>query len=86
MKIMTSISVKEKTWQELNRLKNAGDTMDDVISRVLEFYTEQTISDDTELISDDDFDKLLTDLVVDDNEFQQYLEKTRKSFQRNIID
>ena len=86
MKKMTSISVKEKTWQELNRLKNAGDTMDDVISRVLEFYTEQTISDDTELISDDDFDKLLTDLVVDDNEFQQYLEKTRKSFQRNIID
>ena len=86
MKKMTSISVKEKTWQELNRLKNAGDTMDDVISRVLEFYTEQTISDDTELISDDDFDKLLTDLVVDDNEFQQYLEKTRRSFQRNIID
>ena len=83
---MTSISVKDKTWEELNRLTKSGDTMDDVISRILEFYSEQNSNDETETISDEEFEDLLSDLIVDEDEFQNYLDKTHKSFKRKAID
>ncbi|OLS21730.1 MAG: hypothetical protein HeimC3_34150 [Candidatus Heimdallarchaeota archaeon LC_3] len=38
---MTSISVKEQTWEELNGLKKAGNTMDDVIRKLLQFYRKK---------------------------------------------
>jgi hypothetical protein len=33
---MTTVRVSEETWQDLNQRKEAGDTFDDVISRLIE--------------------------------------------------
>lgn len=37
---MTTVRVSEETWQELNQRKQAGDTFDDVISRLVEAENE----------------------------------------------
>ncbi|MHA1983436.1 MAG: hypothetical protein ACW967_03700 [Candidatus Hodarchaeales archaeon] len=79
---MTSISVKEKTWEELNRLKKAGNTMDDVITVLLEFYKEKVVISDQLTISESEYNQLLDDLTVDNKEFNQYLDKSRESFSR----
>jgi hypothetical protein len=79
---MTSISVKEKTWEELNRLKKVGNTMDDVIKVLLQFYKNKEKTSEELAISEAEYNQLLDDLIVDDKEFNQFLEKSRESFSR----
>ncbi|MHA1990829.1 MAG: hypothetical protein ACXACX_05670 [Candidatus Hodarchaeales archaeon] len=81
---MTSISVKEKTWEELNKLKKAGNTMDDVITALLKLYKgkEENLKEST--ISEAEFNQLLDDLTTDDKMFNDYLEKSRKSFTKGL--
>jgi hypothetical protein len=79
---MTSISIKEKTWLSLNRLKKPGDTMDDVITKILDFYNTESNDSTSEQVSDEDFASLVDDLIVDTKEFDDYLEKSRLSFSR----
>ena len=38
----TTISLSEETWKMLNRLKEAGDTFDDVIRRALKEKENKT--------------------------------------------
>lgn len=83
---MTSIAIKEKTWLKLNKLKEPGDTMDDVINRILGSYIPEDNNDESEVISDEEFNTLLDDLHADPNEFNGYLEKSRLSFSRKEID
>jgi len=36
----TSVRLKNDTWSRLNRVKNPGDSFDDVIGRLFEVYDE----------------------------------------------
>lgn len=38
MSEVTSAQIKKNTWARLNRLKEPGDSMDDVINRLLDEY------------------------------------------------
>ena len=84
MILMTTISVKENTWEKLNRLKKSGDTMDDVIKVLLTYYAnkEENIKEST--LSKKEFNQLLDELIPDDKEFNEYLENSRKSFSRGF--
>lgn len=37
---VTSAQIKKDTWQELNALKQPGDSMDDVIQRLLDSHKQ----------------------------------------------
>jgi len=81
---VTSISVKEKTWEALNKLKKAGNTMDDVIRSLLDFYKKNDNFSDESTISESEYNQLLDDLIVDNAKFNEYLEKSRSSFTKGM--
>jgi len=39
----TSVRLKNDTWSRLNRMKNPGDSFDDVIGRLFEVYDEYEV-------------------------------------------
>ena len=53
---MTTIHVKEHVWKMLNSLKEPGETMNDVIERLLAL--KMTINNDTSINPEDPFFKL----------------------------
>ena len=81
MKIMTSISVSGEVWRKINMLRQPGETMNSVIEKLLS-KTDKDTSDVGELLSDEDFDDLLNNLLVSEEDLKKYLEITRKSFAR----
>lgn len=40
------LRVREETWKTLNRLKEPGDSFDDVIGRLIEQYGETPVDSD----------------------------------------
>lgn len=84
---MTTIHVKEDTWRKLNGLKKPGETMDDVIRKILEIFSEvQEIYSASSKAEDGSFDKLLEEFCsIADEEFREITEGLRRSFQKRII-
>lgn len=78
---MTTIHVKENTWKKLNNLKKPGETMDDVIHKILEIVQEgSSILDDSDDVS---FDELLDEFcTIAEKELQTVISASKQSFQR----
>lgn len=84
---MTTIHVKEKVWKKLNSLKDPGQSMSDVIERLLaisEFASDLTV-DKYPTSDSDTFDDLLNEFiaVISDESLQMTINKSRNSFARD---
>jgi len=84
---MTTLHVKENTWRELNKLKKPGETMDDVIRKLLEIMNEVKETQNDLLNSDNtSFDELLDEFCsITDEEFQGVISGTKRSFQKRNL-
>ncbi|MFQ6126961.1 MAG: antitoxin VapB family protein [Candidatus Heimdallarchaeota archaeon] len=80
---MTTIHVRESTWKFLNSMKHPGESMDDVVNRLIEAYQQLTtlkgnISTEN---SGEDLDALLQEFcTINTDELQKTIEASRKSF------
>ena len=84
---MITIHVNDDVWKKLNSLKKSGETMDDVIRKLLEIFSKAQENIDAgneiEIIS---FDELLEEFcTIADEEFRETIEGTRRSFQKGIL-
>ncbi|MHA1144525.1 MAG: DUF7557 family protein [Candidatus Helarchaeota archaeon] len=84
---MTSIHVNEDTWKELNGLKEPGETMDDVIRKLLEImHSIQENRETAESTEHSSFNELLDEFcTIMDEEFQDTILGTRRSFQNKAL-
>lgn len=80
---MTTIHVMESTWKFLNSMKQPGESMDNVVNRLIEAYQQLTMikgNIPTEN-SEEDLDALLEEFcTINTDELQKTIEASRKSF------
>ena len=84
---MTTIHVKKDIWKKLNYMKKPGESMDDIIRKLLEFYNQYMEIENSLKISDEkSFNKLLDEFCsIADDEIQSIISGSRKSFQKQIM-
>ena len=58
--------------------------MNDIIDLLLKYYENNEDNSADESMSDQEFDDLINDLHVPDEEFSNYLDQSRQSFKREI--
>ena len=83
---MTTIHVERNVWKVLNTLKEPGESMNDVIKRLL-----RARPDDNSYLSEpnsNDFDKIVEEFVsvLSDELLVQTIEQSRRSFSKRGID
>ncbi|MHA1783980.1 MAG: DUF7557 family protein [Candidatus Helarchaeota archaeon] len=83
---MTTIHVKIETWKKLNGLKKPGETMNDVIQKLLEIFEDiQDAQKNLDDIDQESFDNLLDDFCsIADEEIQKVILNSKKGFQKEI--
>ncbi|MCY3411628.1 MAG: hypothetical protein INQ03_08365 [Candidatus Heimdallarchaeota archaeon] len=76
---MTTIHISKSNWKRLNQLKEPGETMDDVVSKILSSYV-----DDEENTEEIQFDTLLDKIIevqeAQDPTIEEILDQPRLSF------
>ena len=84
---MTTIHVKNDVWKKLNSLKKPGETMDDVIRKLLAIFSEaQESTNALNEMEVSSFDELLEEFcTIADEEFRETIEGTRRSFQKGSL-
>jgi len=58
--------------------------MNDIIDLLLNYYEGNEYNSANESMSDQEFDDLINDLQVPDEDFSKYLDQSRQSFKREI--
>ncbi|MFX1295097.1 MAG: hypothetical protein ACFFD2_09635 [Promethearchaeota archaeon] len=84
---MITIHVKEDTWRKLNRLKKPGETMDDVIRKILEVFSViRENNHSSNKINNRSFDELIEEFCnIANEEFHEIIDGSRRSFQKRIL-
>ncbi|MFQ6126965.1 MAG: antitoxin VapB family protein [Candidatus Heimdallarchaeota archaeon] len=80
---MTTIHIKESTWKFLNAMKQPGESMDDVVSRLIEAYQQLAMMKKSIPTgnSEVELDILLEEFcTINTDELQEIIEASRKSF------
>ncbi len=77
---MTTIHVKEETWQKLNQLKQPGETMDDVVRRLLKRYEITLANEQSGRI---DIDELVEEFIRETEDIDHTIEAMRKGWKRS---
>ena len=83
---MTTIAINEQTWKRLNTLKKPNTTMNDIIDLLLNYYEDNEDNLADEPMSDQEFDDLINELHVPDEDFSNYLDQSRQSFKREVYE
>lgn len=85
---MTTIHVKRDTWKKLNSLKEPGESMNEVIERLLAIRSQEhgTGSPLSAVADEKEFDALLEEFVevLSDNIVDQTIDLSRSSFSKEV--
>ncbi|MHA2252833.1 MAG: DUF7557 family protein [Candidatus Kariarchaeaceae archaeon] len=75
---MTTIHIDEETWKKLNEIKELGESMNDVVKRLLNMkgFEDEADQDDRE------FDLVLDDFIDLQHDIDSVLEGSRESFSK----
>ena len=76
--IVTTIHIDEETWKKLNEIKTLGESMNDVVKRLLK---TKGFIDDTNL-DNREFDTVLEEFVELQDGIETIIEESRKSFSK----
>ena len=80
---MTTIHVDENTWKKLNALKNPGESMNDVIRKILNYFEKVKSEMKTSKLNPDVFTKKLDEFCMIASEgIAEIVEGTRLSFKK----
>ena len=83
---MTTLHVKKNTWKKLNSLKEPGESMNDVIERLLAIRSQELrIGSSLSFVTDGEkFDSLLEEFVevLSEEVLDQTIELSRRSFSK----
>ena len=77
---MTTIHVSEITWKNLNQIKQLGESMDDVVVRLLRLYGES----DDEISDTREFDAVLDEFCELQKGIDDIIEQSRASYAKEI--
>ncbi|HUX98741.1 MAG TPA: antitoxin VapB family protein [Candidatus Deferrimicrobium sp.] len=83
---MTTIHVKEDTWKKLNVLKEPGESMDDVIRKLIEILNvNREIHESLDNSDSTSFEKLLEEFCnIADEETEIIIAGSKRGFQKQI--
>ncbi len=85
---MTTIHVKDEVWKKLNSLKEPGQSMNDVIERLLSVNESalKQLTSDNSISSSEEFDALLDDFIstISEDLIQKTIDLSRKSFSKEV--
>ncbi|MBD3227622.1 MAG: hypothetical protein GF329_05480 [Candidatus Lokiarchaeota archaeon] len=83
---MTTIHVKKEIWKILNMMKTPGESMNDVIVRLLEVYSKSNEDKlDAEKMSDEAFKELLNEFCdIANAEIDSIITGSKDSFNKFI--
>lgn len=77
---MTTIHVSEENWKKLNQFKMLGESMDDVVSRLLEQSTDQV----KKIYDERDINIILEEFVEMQLGIDEIIEQSRISLSKGI--
>ena len=80
---MTTIHVREDIWKQLNALKEPGESMNDVIKRILEVNATITQGTETSSVTtSEEIDGMIEEFVavISEEILGETVERSRKSF------
>lgn len=85
---MTTIHVKRDIWKKLNSLKEPGESMNEVIERLLAIRSQEhrTSSPSTTVADEKEFDALVKEFVevLSENIVDQTIDLSRSSFSKEV--
>ena len=83
---MTTIHVDKETWKKLNTLKNPGESMNDVIRKILETFERNETKMTMKKFNPENFNKMLDEFCnIASEEIETVIEGTRKSFLKDRL-
>ena len=77
---MTTIQVSEITWKNLNRIQQLGESMDDVVVRLLRLYGDN----DDESMDNREIDVVLDEFCELQEGIDDIMEDSRASYAKEI--
>ena len=85
---MTTLHVKDDVWKKLNSLKEPGQSMNDVIERLLAINesTLKQLASESSTSTSDEFDALLDDFIsiISEKAIHETIKISRKSFSKEV--
>ena len=82
---MTTIHVKEKVWKKLNALKNPGESMNDVVEKILNFYERKDVEMYKNTVDPKIFDRMLDEFCkIASEDIERVIEGSRMSFKKDL--